>query len=223
MKYRLLLSAVSLPILLLTSCPHPDSMDTLSVGLTAYYPFNGNAEDVSGNGCPTGVLTNVQYTPQRDGDANKAISFNGTNAYLDIAKKHFTATNRLTVAFWVNVPSASVSVRYFMMCSDFGVAHSPDGIGLAISVPVTNSAKAVVTASTWHHIAGTYDGNIISIYLDGQLAESTTHPGTIAETDDELHIGHYNTTYWEGKIDDVRIYSRVLTQEEIEALVDFED
>ena len=89
---------------------------------------------------------------------------------------------------------------------------------------VTNGAVAtdLPAPGSWHHVAGTYDGSVLAIYVDGQLAAQQSASGPIAITTDPLNIASKpsgNTfTRFNGNLDDVRIYGRALTKSEIARL-----
>ena len=71
---------------------------------------------------------------------------------------------------------------------------------------------------SWHHVAGTFDGTQLRLYVDGSLADSMDYTGTIATTTYPVNIGRnsQNTDrLYEGAIDEVRIYNRALTEGEI--------
>jgi hypothetical protein len=76
----------------------------------------------------------------------------------------------------------------------------------------------------WHHIAATYDGTIMRLYIDGQLnASNTTYTGSLPDNNDSIWIGrHYDpddtTAYFDGIIDEVVIWNRSLTPTQIEVL-----
>ena len=79
----------------------PDNSD----GLLAYYPFNGNANDESGNG-HHGVVNGATLTNDRGGIASKAYSFDGSNDYMNMGQVLFP-NNAFTVGLWVNATSSS--------------------------------------------------------------------------------------------------------------------
>ena len=108
-----------------------------------------------------------------------------------------------------------------MMCSDFGFAQSGGTaytISFAISLPTTSSASTTIPYNTWTHIVGTYDGSYIRIYKNGSLAGQTYHPGIVANLNRYLEVGGWGAPSWNGWIDDLRIYDRVLGSSEIAAL-----
>ena len=77
------------------------------------------------------------------------------------------------------------------------------------------------SAAEWHHIAGVFDGRRLCIYVDGVLARERSVSGAIATTDNPLHIGtriDNESKFFDGRIDDVRIYGRALSREEIAKL-----
>lgn len=73
----------------------------------------------------------------------------------------------------------------------------------------------------WHHAAGVYDGEEISLYIDGELDVSAKAGGKIRVNDKAVLIGENSEKrgrYWIGAIDDVRVYSYGLTAEEVAVL-----
>jgi hypothetical protein len=133
----------------------------LEQGLAAYYPFNENANDESGNG-NNGTAIGATLIPDRFDKSNSAYSFDGVRSVITTAQEHFAASNKLTVSLWVNTPGptppAPDHVKYFIVCSDFGVYQVDQEVGLAISLPNTNSAGGSIAYNVWHHLVGTYDG-----------------------------------------------------------------
>ena len=78
-----------------------------------------------------------------------------------------------------------------------------------------------VNDGQWHHVAGVYDGSVMSLYIDGELDVSSICKGSIDVTDKPLYIGENSeepNRFWNGLIDDVRIYNCGLSQSEIEGL-----
>ncbi len=79
----------------------------LNNGLVAYYPFDGNATDMSGNG-HNGIVSGATLCADRNGKANSAYSFDGVNDYIKIP--HHSAlnfSNDFSIAFWVKSDSSA--------------------------------------------------------------------------------------------------------------------
>ncbi|GEM_PF-1254915 len=192
----------------------------LTNGLVAYYPFNGNANDESGNG-NSGTVDGATLTEDRFGNLNSAYSFDGVNDKIYFTQKHFARNNQLSVSVWLKANPDNKNL-YFAMCSDFGMWNSGIEAGLAISLPGTDSASGTLTGfGEWNHLVGTYDGTYIQTYINGNLIEKTLHEGTLSDPNRSLTFGVFSLTdphYWAGVLDDIRIYNRVLSETEVRTL-----
>jgi len=149
-----------------------------------------------------------------------AARFDGDDMATSTGKTFMSSDRKqVSVAFWVAFMSNYTSINYFMMCSDFGFNQkNGNEIAFAISTPSTNNATTTIPLSTWTHIVGTYDGSTIRIYKNGTLAASTLWAGTVADMDRYLTVGGWTSGTWNGFVDDLRIYNRVLTASEIQGL-----
>ena len=189
-------------------------------GLVAYYPFNGSANDASGNGYHGTPSGGVTYTTDRFGNPNSAVSFNGTNALITTPELIFGPNTGVSVSLWVKAnqqPEPPNTTYYFIMSESaaFGVWQEGNGIGLAISRPETNSAGGTITFGTWNHFAGTYDGTTIRAYINGSLIKETEWTGPMNDPNNPVTFGEFINYWWSGSLDDVRIYNRALTNGEI--------
>ena len=91
----------------------PNESDSLKTGLIAYYPFNGNAKDESGNNYNL-ENNGASLTIDRFGNINSAYSFNGTNAKLLIPKMDKAdSLNNFTISFWANMDSLQCLMSFF--------------------------------------------------------------------------------------------------------------
>ena len=225
------------------SCPSLSG--TLSNGLIAYYPFCGNANDASGNN-NNGTVNGATLTADRFGNANCAYSFNGTSNYIRCLNAGVTGSNSRSVAFWVKTSSTSPGsiISYGnndTSSQDFRVLLHGLGISCGanteISCTITGSGRGVQYASNnnWDFFTIVYDNtlgtnlSIVKIYKNGILAssycdENSTNTLNTGSTN-PLTIGCYhwlsysgNKQYFSGILDDIALWNRALTQDEVSTL-----
>ncbi len=212
------------------------SCNTLNVGLVAYYPFNGNAADESGKG-NNGRVNGATLTPDRTGKANSAYYFDGISNFISIPdSKILQITDQITMSVWIKTDYSKQyagiinKINPVEPCVGYGICNDSQnklcgkiywdhaqGIGSVIF----SSAK--ITDNNWHFIAFTYDGAIAKLYLDKELVATQTYTGGIQTNTEPLLIGWDQNTYlgdryYQGIIDDVRLYNRALTDAEINKL-----
>lgn len=203
-----------------TSCKKTDKTPTPTYptdGLVSYFNFDDNLKDQKSN-TPDG--TNSGSATFTAGKAGKAITLNGIDQKITFARKSFKSGNNISVACWFKTADVG-GLKFFLMCSDFANFTGSSFAGMAISLPSTNSAKGAYSASTWTHLVGTYDGTNIKTYINGVLAETKNHPGTISDLNRDLVIGNFLSEYWVGSIDDLFIYNKTVTQAEVTQLYNF--
>jgi len=198
-------------------------------GLVAYYDFEegeGNITlDMSGN-CNDGIIYNAEWT---EGIYNKGLKFNGHGEHVYVLYKEILNISRtITIEAWVKKEStnylgtiAASNTNYVYV---FGVL--PDGsVGFFIGLPEEAGGWNVVCVggnikSEWNHIAGTYDSSTgtASIYLNGNLSASCQGIANLTKNPGGFSIGYEPNSveyHFNGTIDEVKIYDRVLTGDEI--------
>jgi glucose/arabinose dehydrogenase len=199
-------------------------------GIVAAYNFNegnlGTAYDVSGHG-HDGNVGNAIWTGT--GKYGGALSFNGSNAMVTVPDANdFDFTNGMTLEAWVNPVSpgnwSSVIFKeqpggmLYSLYSNNGTNH-PVGQLFLNNAEQNAPGSAAVPLNTWTHLASTYDGSTLKLYVNGVLAGSKAVTGSLAATTNPLRIG--GNTIWSewfsGQIDEVRLYKRALTPGEIQA------
>jgi len=215
----------------------------LTTSLVAYYPFSGNADDATANH-NNGAVSNATLTSDRFGNADSAYYFNGTNAYIQVPFQTYLDRNQAqgyTVAFWfrfdnnpgyVDILDKShgwPSYNYMnwviqISAADgsgtrtfgFGGGNGSAWLGAADS-PIPQDAPQ---DAQWHHAAGTLLDQTFQFYVDGDLKSTSTFSGTVVDTVGDLFIGrHYNLgRYYQGGIDEIRLYQRALSGDEIAQL-----
>lgn len=196
-------------------------------GLVAAYGFEEGsgtvASDASGNG-NTGAITGATWsTGGRYGDA---LVFNGTNSIVTVNDSTaLDLTAGMTLEAWINPTvlnaqqwmsiiykpvTTSATVDYVLQ----GSSRSSEVPSVGVSISTSNvSGATVLPLNTWSHLAGTYDGTTMRLYVNGVQVSSQAQTGTIAASTQPLTIG----ANWAGLIDEVRIYNRALGATEIQA------
>ena len=207
-----------------------------SNGLVGWWPFTGNANDISSNG-NNGNVTGATLTADRNGNVNCAYSFDG-NDYITVLNNANLNTNYITVSLWFQTTSTNSSSLIYKTNDNAlneqyaCVLNYPSLNNNVWSVKNGNNCNSPsvgwntinanynVSDGSWHNITCTYDG-LSKFYLDNVLI---TNNSTISTNIDlcggKINIGKgYNSTYpFLGKIDDIGIWDRALTQTEITAL-----
>jgi Concanavalin A-like lectin/glucanases superfamily/Domain of unknown function (DUF1929)/Bacterial Ig domain len=201
---------------------------SLPAGLVAAYGFNEGAgvqtADESGQG-NTGTLSNATWTAA--GKFGSALSFNGTSAWVTIADAaSLHLTTGMTIEAWVN-PTVGTGWRSAILKETPG--------GLAFALYTANNASrptgyahvgsdeavtgvAAVPLNAWTHLAVTYDGASLRLYVNGALVKTTALSGAMATSTSALRIGGNAVwgEYFKGVIDEVRIYNRALSAAEVQ-------
>jgi hypothetical protein len=203
--------------------------NTQAAGLVAAYSFNEGtgvtAADASGNN-NTGVLSNATWTAQ--GRFGNALLFDGTSSVVTIASSaSLTLTTGLTLEAWV-YPTGSVDYWRTVIQKAVDAFYLQAGSNLATPAmggtfggsggTTTAYAASALPLNTWSHLAATYDGAQIRVYVNGALAGSQAVTGALETNGNAIRIGAntYAGESFQGHIDEVRIYNRALSQAEIQ-------
>jgi len=217
-------------------------------GLVGLWHFNEGtgttAYDSSGFGNDGAIVGPVAWV---DGYKGKALGFNGANGYVEVLDApSLHATNGLTLEAWVYYAGSAAANHFiskphptkanwqcYMLCiigdSYDGAAHYlPDSILFCLSFDNGDDDIVLYTdpmpRNTWSHVAATYDGHYMKLYINGKEAASKTCEGkTIITSNYPLYIGTLNSDqpWWKpafhGNIDEVQVWNVGLTAAQVRA------
>lgn len=203
-------------------------------GLIARYPMDGNANDISGNGNNGSLVGGMVSTTDRFGNPNSAYEFNGSNSYILVPNSASLSSpsTACTQAGWVmlyGVSSVGAGFNPLLMKSADGsnafmyrMIANPTYMGAAFNNWGTATSCAQTTPlNEWHHVATVFNGSTLKCYYDGALIGTLAMVMTITADARPLTIGADVPGILEifyGKIDDVCIYNRALTDEDVAQL-----
>ena len=215
------------------------STSSLDNGLIGYYPFNGNAKNLSGQG-NNGTIYGATPTADRFGNPACAFRFNGIDNYITFSWGWlFPDIEGFTVSAWVYAEDTTRGMALYTGAGMGECQISVDERGLLFAVKLIDdtskysngwfTAIPPLISGRFVHVAGVYRrGHSIQLRIDGALAQEISIP-----ENDLFHglpeyapaIGSYSPNHfykfrgmWLGVIDDVRIYGRALTETEIQNL-----
>lgn len=213
-------------------------------GLKAHYQFNGNANDNSGNG-NNGVVSGATLTSDRFGNANSAYLFNGINNKITLTNANLSLPDSFSVSSWVSINNLSPSNYDAPIISQwngttsgtrkFAVGYRRINTQIGMSLYLCNASNTQFDyypinwnpqVSTWYHFVTIFKpGVYVKTYVNGVLhySSTTSIPAILTTpTNPQIEIGHMVASlgnYWfNGSIDDIRIYDRILNQTEISTL-----
>lgn len=204
-----------------------------------YFPFNGNAND-SNIPAVNGTVNNATLTAGYDGAANSAYHFDGFSSWIDLTADNRNITNAVSIAAWIKTSASGpqwVAGKYsfpedhgFALVTSNGT-NAPsgkmsfsgrDGTG---NYHTSGFTTSLIDDGKWHCMVGTAGSNNWKIYVDGALESASTNATTIDLTTsaNELFTIGWHTNpnlplWFDGDIDDVRIYNRELSPCEIDSL-----
>jgi len=173
----------------------------------------------------TGTLTNMAGSEWAGGVLSGALEFDGTNDYVDIANPaaaNFNISGAISITAWVKLLDVHHSWNYIVRHkskTEFGFYNDTKP---RFKLKSTNHSYYEVngndrlTLGRWYHIAGVRDGTFMGIYVDGSLVDSRNDfSGELNSNIEYIRIGGKGSSGLNAGIDDVRIYNRALTAQEI--------
>ncbi len=197
--------------------PYETSFDTFDNSLVAYYPFNGNAKDLTSNGRDFTVYDNTTLTNGKDNSSNSAYYFDGTGDYLETT--NIPSFDNYTISLWAMPASSGTYKAMFSSDNNSGRGFQIDLDGNDFHIRKASSSGGNIILSTadlgvWTFVAFTYDGTNSIGYIDDEIPVSDSG-GTTEFNLFRIGRNRNGNTYFTGAIDELRIYNRALTASEI--------
>jgi len=232
------MSKVIISVLVLTQilvCKEIFKSSSLSDSLVAHYTFDGNANDMSPYG-NNGIVYGATLTEDRFGNENGAYYFDGIDNHILIPDSDVLTPfeSKLSIGVWAKVyPKYNSYILYKGSNNynrEYAIGMRTDSLA---SFQINNfggdgenqwgvPSKTEFGGLEWSFIVGVFDGWNCKIYINGKLESTTNRESVIGNYNSDLYIGTYGGDIGKyainAAIDDIRIYNRVLTDNEIEYL-----
>lgn len=222
----------------------PPVSSSLNQGLLLHLPFNNSLADSSGLGNNGTAFGNISYGSNRYFEGSRVLALSGSNNRVEIPGAKFDTLSNFTLYLEfmpantnsmvlfsraIFTPSANPGQSFNMM-----INHSGGGTRFQMKKPgncdntntVTAFGNAVIgqaipSINAWNYMAVTYNGITISTYLNGKLVGTDVQPGLNLCSNAPLLIGSWwegDPYFFNGSIDEVRVYNRALPSAEIAQL-----
>ena len=204
-------------------------------GLVGYWPFNGNANDESGNG-NNGTVNGATLTIDRNGVANSAYSFDGNDVITSKPKNLSIGNNQRAISVWMNTNkiktggplveygSSEILKRFGLLVLNNNKEYCYPFVACQFNDIDVNTN---LSDDNWINIIVNYKSNIFEVYVNGKLEIKATNfnmysnnnVNTINTPNSDLLFGKsVGAEFFNGYLDDIAIYNRALTEQEITAL-----
>ncbi len=206
------------------------ALDNLNNNKVSEYLLNGNAQNSSTG--TNGTPNNVSGGNNRKGNSNSAVVLNGTNSYIDI-NENFAAN--FSVSLWFNKTSGSNKQTIFSQVNQQNDANKNIEVyieddSLVIDLPSDGKRFLLKTDTTlsnasWYHLVFTFDGKFLRFYLNGKAIKFAVYMNYFKNMNTSATIGctlanssGTKSNFFNGKIDDIKIYSRSIKETEVDKL-----
>jgi hypothetical protein len=210
----------------------------LTNGLVSYWTFDGpNTNSTTATDVVSGYSGALTSTTPAIGKIGQALDFNGSPSTVTVngaASPNLNITSAVTVSAWIKPKiTGTVTVReiatkgnanrgYRMVFEDFSDTYCGTyGVAFRFgnSNMICSDSENILTYNQWNHVVATADTTTIKIYVDNVLKKTATGTYTVDDNlNDNLLIGSGSSGFFNGSMDEVRIYNKVLSASEITEL-----
>ncbi|MHB8581512.1 MAG: LamG-like jellyroll fold domain-containing protein, partial [Ignavibacteriaceae bacterium] len=207
-------------------------LSALTTGdLMAYYPFDGNANDVSGNN-NNGTNNGAISTSDRFGNLNRAYYFDGKTSYILVqSSPSLNFQNAITLDFWMRISAFNGNEQYVISQGSYNsrlkVSIIPNNL-LRWTIKTNSTinggiidldSETKLSTGIWYNVTVLYSGSDYEIYLNGNLDSFSSWSGLLLQTNIALTFGqelpNNNSYNFNGSLYDIRIYDYALTPQQI--------
>ena len=200
--------------------------DIVDPSLEAFYPFNGNAKDITDKYRDLTVYGDTSLTSGKDNSSNSAYYFDGTGDYLeyetnsDAGGTTIPSFDNYTISLWAKPASSGPYEAIFSSYNNSVRGFQIDFDGSNFHIRKSSGDNIVLSTAqleVWTFIAFTYDGTNSIAYINNESPVSDAG-GTTEFNRFRIGMNRAGSTYFSGAIDELRIYNRALTASEIASL-----
>jgi len=214
-----------------TSVPQID----LETGLVGKFELNGNGNDSSPFDNDGTIVGEVTPAPNRAGTINSSMNFQEFMGYIEVGDvPALKLTSQITIAVWVR--ASGDPVNWDAIVNKWESTGNIDGTGTGYYLGINpdgltlrwNVSSEIVEMTTpfqreqWEHIAVTFDGELLKLYINGELETEAVAEGALLDNNQPFRIGNQSEDTLEGgftgRIDDLYVYNRALDAEAVMAL-----
>ncbi len=194
-------------------------------GLVAHFDFDADTDSQAHS--RVGKITGTLKGPTRvAGKLGKAIQFDGKDDMVDFGDPAaLRLTDKLTIAMWVKPdapPSTGEPLLFGRGTESWGLTYYTDRQVWFYIAGGGNQLKHAIEPKEWSHIAATFDGKTMRLFVNGEqrgdrqsMFDATTNPGSVLAGVDLVKQTHFS-----GALDEIRVYGRALSAQEIEQLAE---
>ncbi|MHC4456605.1 MAG: LamG-like jellyroll fold domain-containing protein, partial [Planctomycetota bacterium] len=202
----------------------------LTYGLISHWTFDEGRRSIAYDtvGGNDGSISGAQWTT---GQVGGGLEFDGVDDYIDFGKhSSLDVSDQITISLWIYPRSTSNEVVLLNKgegCGNYNLYIYHGELALLSSDScnwANRGTNSDIATNQWQHIVVTYDGSKIRYYIGGFLRDTKNSDGLGSTNNDNLKLGGQtvsgwpDTRYFNGVMDDVRIYDRALSAEEIQQL-----
>ncbi len=197
--------------------------------LVAYYAFEGDVMDDSGNGLHGTIIGDIIYSA---GAVGSALDLDGNGNYVDCGNDpKFNILGEVTVAVWVNIRSLPQAWSAVFTKGDSSWRISSNNLTQGMHFAFEDGSRGWQAANSatllnlgeWYHVAGTYDTRVgAKIYINGVVDGSNSDVLGLTLSTYNVYIGENAQAvnrFWDGLIDEIYLFDRSFEAEEIQALM----